>query len=156
MKRTLEIKKKRIGKIRHNAFYTLYIEMFFTEVILYLGKVSKIIKDISSYVKRNYQNESLLIIKELDKYITEDPDAKYWCISFNDDLKEHRVIICCVENLNVNDIDDLATFNHELLHAAIFICNELNIHDDKHGFETLVYLHEFIFRNFLKKIKGKK
>ena len=132
-----------------NTWNYLHCEIYNCDIILYIGDQNRCIDNVEDFLKEKFKDDYKNIIDDLVHYIGSDENTSGdWCMSSFGKRNELTVIMV-VSSLN-SDIDSITTLSHECIHAAMFILNQCGVYDDKMGFESLAYLHEYIFSNFLK------
>lgn len=69
-------------------------------------------------------------------------------------LLDSRNIIIYIKKID-NSIQSYTTISHEVLHATLDTLQQVGIVLDYENQEVITFFHDYLFRQFLEKIKGK-
>lgn len=146
---------QRLGNCCEHLCDHCHVDVYDDDVILYMGDQKDCYDTVRKYCQKNIGYNVDHLYKDIQKYIgSEDNTSNYWCMK-SVEKNAFTVYLIVVDTLNLEDSEDIGTLVHETLHSANYILNEKGIVDDNSGFESLTYLHEYIFKHFYNKINKK-
>lgn len=132
-----------------------HVDIYDVDVVLYCGDEKHCYDTLKKYCDKHIEYDVSHLYRDVLSYIDSiDNTSTNWCM-YSFEKGKSDICLIVVEELDLQYSEDLGTLVHETLHAANYILSKRGVVDDKNGFESLTYLHEYIFKDFYNKIGEK-